>query len=236
MTFQPKINKDKYYKAAKTRSEKTIQNEFVEVEEQVLRDKMQSGLDKGKLANQQKKTAVPNMKPMQRDAFELPPEYRALREIFDTLDNDRAGRISIETAAYTQLSAKVLEVISPILFSLEIQGSMNFEDFCEQAYKENAVTKIKEIFGIRDSYDSKLSDRGREDDTFGLAPVMHRESHYDSNDSKGGPMSHHSSENSEGSTQRFGTLPTQQQENPHKMKNLTKKYQEVARKSFASKS
>jgi hypothetical protein len=246
MTFQPKINKDKYYQAAKQRSEKTIQHEVVEMDEQALMENMQSnkaqmrpkksgGNGSGGAVVNGGAGGVPSMPPMQRDEVELPPEIKALKDLFDTLDDDHDGRITIHNAGYLKLSGNLLEIVSPILFNLEDQGSMNFEDFCEIAYKENVIPRLKEIYGIRESYESK----GRQEEFF-QPPTMQHEirSSYESNESKGQQRSHHSSEQSEGSTQRFGTLPYQQpqQEEAQKMKTLTKKYQEVARKSFNGKS
>ena len=165
--FRPYITKDKYYIAAQQRTEKTIVNEFVEVDEKDLENTIlnASKYNKARLSiqNLQKNKAIPSVnKPMRKDE-EMPftPEKIALKEVFETIDDDNDGFISAETVNYSLLAESVKDAIAPILFALEDYHSMNFEEFCSLAIREKVLPKIREIFGFATVETMNLSNNQR---------------------------------------------------------------------------
>ena len=72
-----------------------------------------------------------------------------LMDIFQKLDSDGNGKISMQDIDISGLDSDVLEIIQDIILALEEDVVMNFEDFIYMIYsKTNIINQLREVHGI----------------------------------------------------------------------------------------
>jgi len=80
--------------------------------------------------------------------FVSEPEREKLIEIFQALDDNHDGIITVQDIDVSNLDPNVIEAISDVLFALEGVSMMTFDDFAKAVYDMKVIVALREIYGL----------------------------------------------------------------------------------------
>jgi len=71
-----------------------------------------------------------------------------LIEIFQALDENQDGIITVQDIDVSNIDPNVIEAISDVLFALEGVSMMTFDDFAKAVYDMRVIVPLREIYGL----------------------------------------------------------------------------------------